>query len=198
MGIIINNTLEKYNEYIKKNLSSKRYIHSLGVSYIAAALAMKYNIDIYKAQTAGLLHDCAKSIKHSELIDKCKKANIALSEIEYNSPELLHSKYGAYIARKKFNIEDSDIIDAIYYHTTGRPNMQILEKIIFVADYIEPNRSNLPQLNTIRQLAFENIDKAIEMICNSTIEYLKSNDADIDTETLNTLEYYKSQNNEVQ
>lgn len=191
MGIAINEELEKYRKYIKTTLNKKRYIHSLGVSYTAAALAMRYQYDINKAQIAGLLHDCAKNIPHDELIKKCIKADIPVTKTEMDSPELLHSKYGSYLARKDLNIQDDDILNAIYYHTTGRPNMSLLEQIIFISDYIEPNRANLPQLDAIRKLAFIDIEQAISSICIGSIKYLEAKQAKIDSLTIDTFNYYK-------
>lgn len=192
MGIEINLTIEEYRKYTKKHLDKKRYIHSQGVSLTAAALAMRYNEDIDKARIAGILHDCAKGIPHKELVEACVKANILISSIERSNPELLHSKYGSYIAEKELKIVDQSILDAIAWHTTGKPDMSLLEKIIFVADYIEPNRTKLPDINEIRQLAFINIDKSIVAICKSTIKHLNSKNTVIDEKTISTYEYYKN------
>lgn len=190
MGIIIDKDLEIYRKYIKDNLNKKRYMHSLGVSYTAASLAMAYNTNIYNAQIAGILHDCAKCYDSDELIKLCKKSGINISDTEYNSPELLHSKYGAFIAQSKLNITDEDILNAIKYHTTGRAGMSELEKIIFIADYIEPSRSNLKDMDIIRKTAFSNIDKAITIVCQNTIDYLQAKGGEIDNTTLETYNYY--------
>lgn len=190
MSIEIDKALEEYNNYIVKKLSRKRYLHSLSVSYTSAALAMRYGEDVLKAQIAGLLHDCAKGIDKDVLIEKCRKNGIEVTDADIASPELLHSKYGSFIARKDLNISDKDILNAIYYHTTGRPNMTRLEQIIFVADYIEPYRAKLPNLEDIRMLSFIDIDKAIYRICGSSIEYLEAKGATIDSITLDTYNFY--------
>lgn len=192
MGLKVNETLEDYKKYIKDNVNSKRYIHSLGVCYTAANLAMRYNYDLDKAMIAGILHDCAKGIEYDKLIKKCNTNGIKVSEADIKCPELLHSKYGAYLIEHKLNVKDKDIINAVYYHTTGRPNMTLLEKIIFISDYIEPSRNNLPQLDEIRYEAYLNIDKAIAMICNGSIQYLKSKGSLIDEATIDTYNFYKS------
>ena len=143
-------------KYIKKRLTKERYRHSLGVAYTAIALAMKYNPDtsnsdfMKKAELAGLLHDCAKNMDNDKKIHICDKNNISYSSLEAENAFLLHGKVGAYIAKTKFGIEDEDILNAIIWHTTGRPGMSILEKIIFIADYIEPGRKAAPNLTEIR------------------------------------------------
>lgn len=100
----------------------------------------------------------------------CNKNQISYSKIEAENPYLLHGKVGAYIARKEFDILDEDILNAIIWHTTGRPDMSLLEKIIFVADYIEPSRRPIPELNLIRQLAFTDINQAVIKILENTAE----------------------------
>jgi len=192
MGIIIDEQLEEYRKLVKKELDKKRYIHSLGVSYTAAGLAMKYGENINKARIAGLLHDCAKSYSSEELIKSCHKVNIPVSEFEIDNPELLHSKYGSYLANSKYNITDENILNAIYYHTTGRENMSLLEKIIFTADYIEPNRTELEGISSIRQEAFTDIDRAIVSICEKTLSYLNKSNKTIDITTVNTYKYYQN------
>ena len=111
-----------------------------------------------KAQTAGLLHDCAKCIPNDKKLKLCEKKNIPVSEIEEKAPFLLHSKLGVYIARKKYDVEDKEILSAVRWHTTGKPEMTQLEKIIYLADYIEPGRDKAPNLARVRRLAFEDLD----------------------------------------
>ena len=101
---------------------------------------MCYGADLEKALTAGLLHDCAKGRGVKEQIRYCEKHGILLTEAELAMPALIHAKLGAYLAEKDYGITDPEILDAITYHTTGRPDMSLLEKIIYIADYIEPNR----------------------------------------------------------
>lgn len=174
---------------LKEKLPKKRYEHTLGVAYTSAALAMCYGEDVIKAELAGLLHDIAKAIK----LEKLKKTMIGFddpyTDAEYVSivsdraPQVLHAIYAPYLAKKDYNIEDKDILSAIRWHTTGKKDMSLLEKIVFVADYIEPNRKKLPRLDEIRALAFHDISKAVEIIANSTIEYLNSQNVYIDKYT---------------
>lgn len=180
---------------LRKVLSHKRYEHTLGVSFTASALAMKYGYDIDKARLAGLLHDCAKYVKDEKLIQICRKNNIEISDVELKSPYLLHGRVGAIFAQKKYMVEDNDVLNAIIYHTTGRPNMSILEKIIFIADYIEPQRNQIPGLEKIRKLAFEDMDLCIIEILKNTIDYLKNNNKDIDHTAEETLEFYCREKN---
>lgn len=177
---------------LKRDLTPKRYEHTLGVAYIAAALAMKNDIDIEIARVTGLLHDCAKCYSDDVLLQKGKKYGVKISEIEIRNPHLLHGKVGAHVAKEKYNIKDRQILNAISCHTTGKQNMKTLEKIIFIADYIEPNRKQIEKLSTIRRMAFDNLDYAVYMILNSILLYLKQkNEKEIDTATVDAFKYYK-------
>ncbi len=190
-SIVIDDKYEKCAKLLKDSISAKRYAHSVGVSNTAACLAMSQNGDVYKAYLAGLLHDCAKGLSKTELIETTKKSGISISETERENPELLHSKAGSVIAKSRYKIEDADILSAIFWHTTGKPGMSDLEKIIFVADYIEPNRTNLPGLDIIRKTAFTDIDEAVALICKNTLDYLKESGSSVDKTTIDTYEYYR-------
>lgn len=184
---------DKMQEELKKELTRKRYTHTLGVAYTAAALSMKYGCDIEMAQAAGLLHDCAKCYSDTKLLEKANKYGLNISEIERRNPYLLHGKVGACMAGKKYKIEEKEILSAISCHTTGKPNMNVLEKIIFLADYIEPNRKMIPRLSAIRKMAFDNLDYAVYMVLDSTLSYLdQTNGKEIDTVTVEAYEYYKN------
>lgn len=188
--------MKKIKKYLKKHLTKERYHHTIGVAYTAISMAMRYNPDtehsdfIRKAEIAGLLHDCAKCMDNDKKLEICDKNNIPYSSFEAEHPYLLHGKVGAYIARTKFDIDDDDILQAITWHTTGRPEMSLLEKIIFIADYIEPSRRPIPELNEIRQLAFIDIDKALEKILSNTLKYLEAKGNTIDTMTQTTYNSY--------
>ena len=163
---------------LKEKLPKKRYEHTLGVAYTAAALAMCYGEDILKAELAGILHDVAKAKKSSELKDDMKGYIDPYTDGDYvaliadKAPQILHAIYAPYSAKKDYRIEDKDILSAIRWHTTGKKDMTMLEKIVFVADYIEPNRKKLPDLDRIRTLSFHDISEAVKVIAKSTIEYL--------------------------
>ncbi|NLG03310.1 MAG: HD domain-containing protein [Clostridia bacterium] len=180
---------------LKRSLDKRRYTHTIGVSYTAAALAMCYDTDIEKAEIAGLLHDCAKCMDDKETLELCDKHRISITDVERRNPFLLHAKLCAFFAMQNYGIKDKEIISAIINHTTGHPEMTLLEKIVFVADYIEPNRKKAPNLSSIRHLAFINLDQALLHILEDTLGYLKSIDSEIDEMTQKTYEYYQEKLN---
>ncbi len=181
----------KLKQILQHELDDKRYEHTIGVMYTAASLAMCYGYDIKDAMIAGLLHDCAKCIPTTETLRICNENNIVLSDIEQINHGLIHAKLGAYLAKERYGITNSDILHAIKYHTTGCPEMTLLDKIIFISDYIEPNRTRIQNLDIIRKLAYTNIDKALFKILSSTLEYLNETNKPIDKMTELTYEYYK-------
>lgn len=183
--------MHKIKKQLVKAMDSKRYEHTLGVAYTCAALAMRYGEDIQKAQLAGLLHDCAKCMDNEKKLHICKKHNIEITSAEYNNPFLLHAKVGGYLARTKYEIEDEDILNAIVYHTTGRPKMSLLEKIVYVADYIEPGRDHASNLNDVRRLCFQNLDQGLLQILEDTLVHLKESKKEIDPMTRETYDYYR-------
>ncbi|MCD7709490.1 MAG: bis(5'-nucleosyl)-tetraphosphatase (symmetrical) YqeK, partial [Clostridiales bacterium] len=130
--------LLEMRKMLKKDLDRERYEHTKGVMYTAASLAMAHGYSIKKAMLAGLLHDCAKCLPTEEKVRLCKSHHIPVSKIEKESPGLLHAKAGMALAREKYHIKDSEILHAIAVHTTGAPDMSKLDKIIYIADYIEP------------------------------------------------------------
>ena len=188
--------MKKIYKYLKKHLTKERYLHTIGVAYTATSLAMKYNPDttnsqfIKKAEIAGLLHDCAKCMDNNKKIKLCNKNNIKYTSFEAEQPNLLHGNVGAFIAQSKFDINDEDILNAIKWHTTGHPDMSLLEKIIYIADYIEPSRRPIQELDEIRKLAFEDIDKAMQIILLNTLNYLNKKGNPIDTMTQKTYDSY--------
>lgn len=177
---------------MEKELNAKRFEHTLSVAYTAAALAMVYEVDVNKAITAGMLHDCAKCHSGKKLIAVCKKHHLPMNETEQQNPSaLLHAKVGSYFAKSKYDVEDEDILNAIRYHTTGRPGMSDLEKIIYIADYIEPGRKHAVNLTQIRRMAFQDLDNTLYKILEDTLSYLMSADGKIDELTKETYEYYR-------
>lgn len=190
--------LAKLRKEMEQTLERKRYEHTLGVAYTAANLAMVHGVDIEKALIAGMLHDCAKCMSHHKQISLCKKNHIQLSEIEtQNSSPLLHAKAGSCLARKKYGISDEEILQAISYHTTGRPHMSPLEKIIYIADYIEPGRerakrsyADVQNLQEVRKMAYRDLDAALCKILGDTLDYLSRKGGKIDAMTRDTYDYY--------
>lgn len=185
--------MKKIRKKLEKSLDSKRYEHTLGVAYTASALAMSSGENPEKALLAGLLHDCAKCMSNEKKIAVCEKNKIAITEIERKNPFLLHAKAGCYLAKKQFHIHDTDVLNAILYHTTGRPRMSLLEKIIYIADYIEPGRKHAPNLSEVRKMAFQDLDAALLQILSDILGYLKSSNVPIDPMTQETYDYYIAQ-----
>lgn len=182
--------LKDIKKKVKKSMDKQRYDHTKGVMYTAGCLAMANEYPIDKAMLAGLLHDCAKCIPGHTKIKMCEKYNLEISEIERKNPSLLHAKLGAYLAKDKYDIEDEEILMAIRSHTTGRPGMSLLEKIVYIADYMEPGRKELPNMMDVRHLAFEDIDKCLYRILRDSLVYLKAQDMPIDQTTEETYQYY--------
>ena len=142
------------------------------MEYTSTCLAMRYGVDIEKARIAGLLHDCAKYLSSEDKISKCESYGIPVSDYERKNPELLHAKLGACFANEIYGVTDSEILSAIIWHTTGCPDMSLLDKIVFIADYIEANRDKAEDLPKVRELAFKDIDACLLLILEDTIAYL--------------------------
>ena len=185
--------INKIKKELDKELDSKRYEHTLGVAYTAACLAMRYNCDMEQAYLAGLLHDCAKCMTHEARLRYCKKHDLVITDIEKENPALLHAKVGADMSKRKYNVQDDAIYNAVLFHTTGKPAMTDLEKIIFIADYLEPHRDTAPNLNTVRSQVFCDLNQALCTILKDTLLYLNNSDKAIDTMTLETYNYYINQ-----
>lgn len=182
---------DEIKKRLKAELKASRYKHTIGVAYTAMALAMRYEVSIKDAELAGLLHDCAKCMSDEELLKICNDYNISLSEAELLNLSLLHAKAGVVIAKKDYNVDDENILNAVRFHTTGKPDMTMLEKIIFTADYIEPGRTKQMRLSEVRKMAFIDIDACIYMILSDTLAYLANKNDAIDKLTEETCEYYK-------
>ena len=184
----------KIQKKLYKKLDSHRYQHTLGVMYTCAALAMVHGVDLGKAQTAGRLHDCAKCIPNEKKLKLCKKHEIPVTPFEKENPFLIHAKLGAYLARKKYKVEDEEILSAIRCHTTGKEAMTALEQILFIADYIEPTRSTAPHLERLRRLAFQDLDQCTYEILRDTLTYLRQSPQKIDETTERAYGYYRERN----
>lgn len=182
---------EQILDKLSNKINAKRLEHSIGVEYTAANMAMVHRVDINKARLAGILHDCAKGYSTEEKLKKAIKHNLSINSYERKNPDMLHAKLGAYYAKAKYDVNDEDVLNAICYHTTGRPDMSTLEKIIFVADYIEPNRKEQKEMAEIRKEAFTDLDKCVLHILKNTLEYLREGNSEIDEMTQKTYDFYK-------
>lgn len=152
-------------------LKPKRMPHVLGTEREAVRLAERYGADVTKARIAALLHDCTKKLDMDEQLALCRQYAIPLDELEQKALKLLHSKTGAAIARDVFAVDD-EIYNAILYHTTGKPDMTLLEKIIYLADYIEPTR-DFPGVETLRKTVYEDLDRGLLLGLTMTIDEME-------------------------
>lgn len=174
---------------LKKKLSESRYEHTLSVSYTCVCLAMRYGYPLEKAEIAGLLHDCAKCYPEESYAARCEKHGIALTEAEKAAPAVLHAKLGAWVARERYGIRDEEILSAIACHTTGKPDMGMLDKILYVADYIEVRRDRAENLPEMRKLAFVDIDEALYEILKGSLQYLQKRGMPVDPMTQEAYDY---------
>ena len=162
---------------LKESLSEERYNHTLGTADCALKLAKKYGLDEKKAYLAGLLHDCAKCKSNDELLKIIKQELKNIDEGELQNHKTLHAPVGEYFARTMYNIDDSEILNAIRYHTIGRVNMSLFEKIIFLADKIEENTRDKKYSEEIWQILDKNkgetgLDMALFRCFSETIKSL--------------------------
>ena len=152
-------------------LGEKRYAHTLGVAAEAAKLAKKYGADPAKAEVAGIIHDCAKEMPRDEGLAAVKANNLTLDEITLAEPKLLHAPLGAFIAKSRMGVTDEEILHAVRVHTTACADMSPLDKVLYMADYIEPNRV-FPGVDGLCVLAYEDLDAAILVGLDFTINEL--------------------------
>lgn len=167
---------------LKENVRGEKFEHSLGVEETAIALAQRYGADINKAGMAGLLHDFTKQKDNVELAKKYG--------IPYLTDKTLHGHTAAAVLKDKGYVTDEDVLDAIRWHTTGRESMTMLEKIVYMADYIEPHR-DFPGVGEARRLAFENIDKAVLYGLKMSIIDIVEKKSLIDTDSVGAYNYYR-------
>ena len=166
----------------------------MGVAEEAMKLAEIYGTaqDRKKAEVAGLLHDCAKNYPNDLKIRLCKEYHIPLDDVLKEQKDLIHPFLGAEIAKREYLVDDEDILNAIRYHTTGRKEMSLLEKIIFLADYIEPNRTTFDGLEEARRLSYLDLDMAMRYTLEHTISYVKQRKLKLHALSLEALEYFKN------
>lgn len=183
--------LNEIRKKLKKELDKGRYEHTKGVMYTAGCLAMAHEYPVEPAMLTGLLHDCAKCISNDEKIKICEMHDIPITPVEYESPYLLHAKLGAYLAETEYGVKDPQILHAIKVHTTGEPDMSVLDKIIYIADYIEPERDKAPNLTYVRKLAFRDLDTCMAEILRDTLKYLSGGGGSVDPMTKLTYNFYE-------
>lgn len=178
-------------EKLKGMLTEKRFRHSLGVMDSAVHLAKLFGESEEKARIAGLLHDCAKDIDKALMPAMCEELGVELDAVKREQRSLIHADLGAKLVQTEFGVSDADVISAIRYHTLGRPNMTALEKILYIADFIEPNRKDFPGLSEIRELAELDLDLAMLTAVNASIRYVRSQNKVLHEQSLQTQAYYQ-------
>ncbi|MBA2873554.1 bis(5'-nucleosyl)-tetraphosphatase (symmetrical) YqeK [Thermaerobacillus caldiproteolyticus] len=169
---------------VKQQLTEHRYQHTLGVMETAIQLAKRYGADVKKAELAAIFHDYAKFRPKEEMKRIILEQNMPNDLLYYNT-ELWHAPVGAYLVKTEAGIQDEEILNAIRYHTSGRANMTLLEKIVYVADYIEPGRI-FPGVDEVRELAQQDLDKALIKALQNTIQFLLKKNQLIYPDTIHT------------
>ncbi|HBI93336.1 MAG TPA: phosphohydrolase [Terrisporobacter glycolicus] len=181
--------IKQIEKTLKGMLPERRLKHSLNVSKCAVKLSEIYKCDKEKAEIAGLVHDCAKYFTDEQIEDSIKRFNVELDPLEVNNIALSHSVIGSYVAVDIFNIKDEEIINAIKYHTTGKENMSLLEKIIYMADLIEEDR-NFPRVEELRELTYSGkLEEALLLSFNNTIKFVIDNNQLIHPRTIKARNY---------
>jgi len=182
-------SIEEIKVYIKENLIEERYAHSLGVAETAKRLATLNGISEEKAEIAGLAHDVAKNLSKARMKEMMEENNIILSQVEEKNPNLWHSIIAPIEAKEKLGIEDEEILDAIRWHTTGKEDMSILTKIIYISDMIEPSR-NFDSIEDIRKFTLEDLDKGVYYGLTHSIEFLLIKNLLIDENSMRARNYF--------
>lgn len=176
--------LEQIQEEVKKRLSEKRYHHSKCVMERCEEIARNFKYDIEVAKKVGIAHDIAKELTDEEKLEYCRKNNIEIDDVEKQSISILHAKIGAHIVKELFGF-DEKMCNAIKAHTTGLPQMDMLAKILFIADRTSKER-NFPDIENLNGLLEEGIDKAVLYILDKKIELQLKKQANIHINTVIT------------
>lgn len=171
--------------YLRSVMPRHRYLHSIGAGLTARCIAELYGADPAKCMVAGLLHDIARDMGSEELLKKAANFSILVSKVEAAQPVLLHGPVGAEVAKRAFGIDDPEVLNAVRVHTTGLPGMGLVEKVVFVADYVEPFRE-FEGVEGLRRLAFIDIDSALLKSIELTLDYLVRSRRPIDARMVET------------
>ncbi|MBT3319571.1 MAG: HD domain-containing protein [Clostridia bacterium] len=181
--------MDKYIDYLTENLDGRRVKHSIGTAEQAQELARIHGGNEQKAYIAGLLHDVAKGKCECGPEKLAKEYDIVIDEVEQSNPELIHGKLGAKIVSEQLGIEDEDILNAICWHTTGRADMSLLEKIVYIADLTEPSRQ-FENIDVVRELAKKDIDAAMIYALNCVIEFVQCKGYTLHPNSTKAQEYF--------
>jgi predicted HD superfamily hydrolase involved in NAD metabolism len=177
---------EKVLAWLSENVPPKRIQHILGVEQMAIELAGHYQLDTDTAAQAGLMHDLAKYFKPQRLLELARAEGLPIDEVDIAAPHLLHADVSAIVARDEFGITDPEILHAIADHTLGRPEMSPMSCIIFLADTLEAGRGDTEELQSLRQLSYQNLYRAIWHTCDYSLQYLLSTRCLIHPRTIRT------------
>jgi predicted HD superfamily hydrolase involved in NAD metabolism len=180
---------------VKERMPEKRYIHVLGVMSTAVSLARHYGVSEQKARVAAILHDVAKYADRDWMRQIIETKEMDPQLLDYHH-ELWHAPVGAYVASYEFGVDDEDVLNAIRYHTTGRAGMSALEKIIYIADMIEPNRKFLG-VEELRERQTQGLDALMEAAVRQSIEFLESKNQPVYPDSLKCLEHFEQQRGNV-
>ena len=172
-------------------MRAKRIAHVKGTEEEAVRLAQRWGADVEKARRAAILHDCTKYYEMEEQLKICRQYGIVLDDLEQKAVKLLHSKTGACMARYVYGQED-DIYEAIFWHTTGKADMSLLEKILYIADYMEPTR-DFPGVERLRELAGRDLDAAVLAGCEMSIAEMAERGLPVHPNTIRARDWLKHQ-----
>lgn len=181
---------EKILYKLKKTLDAQRYKHTLGVEETARQMAKCFGADEDKASLAGLLHDCAKCMTLTQMVKSAK--GVEVDAVMKESKALMHAVAGMCVAQQVYNVEDAEVLSAIRWHTTGRAQMTTLEKIIYLADMIEPSRKPYPGLEAIRRLCFIDLDEAMHTALQMSLAHVQEQGKTLHPDTLAALHAYEN------
>jgi predicted HD superfamily hydrolase involved in NAD metabolism len=165
--------IDSIKPWLQERLSPHRYQHSLGVAATARELAERFGADADRAELAGLLHDAAREWRPPQLLEGAREAGLEVTYMEEMAPmPCLHGPLGAEVAKREFGVADAELLEAIAHHTMGRERMGLLERVVFLADAIEPNRPSMPYIDELRELAHKDLNLACRRAYDHTFDYL--------------------------
>lgn len=187
---------EQVLAWLADNVPPQRIKHILGVEQMAVDLATHYQVDKQKAAVAGLMHDLAKYFKPQKLLEMAQAEGLEIDPVSAATPHLLHADVSAIVARDTFKVTDKDVLDAIANHTLGRPQMNELSCIVFLADTLEVGRGNTPELEHLRKICYQNLERAVFQTCDYSLKFLLETHCLIHPRTIATRNWFlqKSQN----
>lgn len=176
--------------WLAENVPESRLNHILRVEEMAAQLAKHHHLDAEKAAIAGLMHDLAKYFKPQKLLEMARAENLYIDPVAEASPHLLHANVSAIVARDTFGVEDQEILQGITNHTLGRPEMDLLSCIVFLADSLEPGRGSSSELEALRKLSYQNLDQAVWRTSDYSLRFLIEQACLIHPQTIATRNWF--------